>query len=50
MRVQVSPGLQKNKMKTVTYTNGYIGTYDDTLVKGDLIITYYKGICQQPLG
>ena len=44
MRVQVSPGLPKNKMKTVTYTNGYIGTYDDTLVKGDLITTYYKGI------
>lgn len=30
-------------MKTVNYANGYVGTYDDTLVKGDLITTYYKG-------
>ena len=30
-------------MKTIKYTTGYIGKYDETFKPGDLIIAYVKG-------
>lgn len=30
-------------MKNIIHSNGFVSVYDDTLVKGDLITTYYNG-------
>ena len=30
-------------MKSITYPNGYIGTYDDDIEVGDLVVAYHKG-------